>query len=96
MCILKILPQLSDIESVEAYHYSNEGVCSWYDFAREIMELAQIDCKINPIRTEAYPLPAARPHYSVLDKSKIKTTFALEIPWWKDSLKRCINKIIQS
>jgi dTDP-4-dehydrorhamnose reductase len=68
------------------YNYSNEGVCSWYDFAREIMIQSGRTCSVYPIRTHEYPLPAKRPEYSVLDKSKIKHTFGIEIPHWKDSL----------
>lgn len=74
------------------YHYSNEGVCSWYDFTRAIHRLAGIDeCKVNPIHTDEYPVPACRPHYSVLDKTKIKNTYGIDIPWWEDSLKDCIK-----
>ena len=68
------------------YHYSNEGACTWYDFASEIMRLAGLSCRVNPITTAEYPLPAKRPAYSVLDKSKIKSTFGLKIPGWKESL----------
>lgn len=68
------------------YHYSNEGVCSWYDFAIEIFKIANITCKINPIGTKDFPTPAKRPFYSVLNKSKIKSTFGITIPHWKDSL----------
>lgn len=75
------------------YHYSNEGVASWYDFSRTIFELAQINCKVFPVLSEEFLTAAKRPHYSVLNKSKIKTTFNLEIPYWKDSLKICINKL---
>ena len=75
------------------YHYSNEGVASWYDFSVAIMELGDVDCKINPIKTTDYPTLAKRPKYSVLDKSKIKTDFKIEIPYWRDSLKDCITKI---
>ena len=75
------------------YHYSNEGICSWYDFTLKIHELAGIaTCKVNPITTEQYPTKAKRPMYSVLDKSKIKETFGLEIPEWETSLKKCIFK----
>ncbi|HAQ65787.1 MAG TPA: dTDP-4-dehydrorhamnose reductase [Bacteroidales bacterium] len=73
------------------YHYANEGVISWYDFAQEICRLSNITCHIEPIRTGEYPLPAPRPGYSVFDKSKIKTTFGITIPWWRDSLARCIT-----
>ena len=75
------------------YHYSNEGVTSWYDFAKEIMKLGEVHCKVYPIETKDYPTLAKRPQYSVLDKSKIKTDFKLEIPYWKDSLKDCMIKI---
>lgn len=76
------------------YHFTNEGVCSWYDFTRAIHRLEGIsDCKVSPIHTEDYPVPAARPHYSVLDKSKIKQTFGIEIRWWEDALKECIKEL---
>jgi dTDP-4-dehydrorhamnose reductase len=75
------------------YHYSNEGVASWYDFALAIFELARINCKVLPVLSEEFPTAAKRPHYSVLNKSKIKATFNLEIPYWKESLKICINKL---
>lgn len=75
------------------YHYSNEGVASWYDFAKAIMELGSLDCKVRPIETKDYPTPAKRPHYSVLNKSKIKTDFNIEIPYWRDSLEKCIEKL---
>ncbi len=76
------------------YHYSNEGVCSWYDFATEIMSIAQLDCQVNPLESKDYPTPVARPHYSVLNKSKIKTTFNLSIPYWKTSLTACIKELM--
>ena len=76
------------------YHFTDEGVCSWYDFTRAIHRIAGIDkCHVNPIHTEDYPAPAPRPHYSVLDKTKIKKTFGVEIPWWEDSLKECMAKL---
>jgi dTDP-4-dehydrorhamnose reductase len=75
------------------YHYSNEGVASWYDFAISIMELGGENCKVKPIQTKDYRTLAKRPHYSVLNKSKIKTDFKIEIPYWRDSLKDCIKKI---
>jgi dTDP-4-dehydrorhamnose reductase len=83
--ILEILPKINN-ESVELYHYSNEGVCSWYDFAKAIFEIAEINVKINPIKTFQYPTAAKRPSYSVLNKSKIRNKFRIEIPNWKDSL----------
>ncbi|ADV46658.1 dTDP-4-dehydrorhamnose reductase [Nitratifractor salsuginis] len=88
--ILSILPNIEN-EKVEIYHYSNEGVVSWYDFAKEIMRMAKLDCTIKPIETKEYPTPAMRPHYSVLNKSKIKKEFGLTIPYWKDSLDECLK-----
>ena len=75
------------------YHYSNEGVTSWYDFAISIMELGGETCKVKPIQTKDYPTLAKRPHYSILNKTKIKSDFKIEIPYWRDSLKDCIEKI---
>ncbi|MBP3669876.1 MAG: dTDP-4-dehydrorhamnose reductase [Bacteroides sp.] len=76
------------------YHFSNEGVCSWYDFTKAIHRLAGIkDCKVNPLHTEEYPTPAKRPHYSVLDKTKIKATYGIEIPYWMDSLQACVSEL---
>jgi dTDP-4-dehydrorhamnose reductase len=77
----------------KTYHYSNEGVTSWYDFATAIMELGSLDCKVRPIETKDYPTPAKRPHFSVLNKSKIKNDFKIEIPYWRDSLAKCILKL---
>ena len=76
------------------YHFSNEGVCSWYDFTKAIHRLAGITtCHVKPLHTEEYPTPAKRPHYSVLDKAKIKETYSIEIPYWEDSLKECIDAL---
>ena len=75
------------------YHYSNEGVCSWYDFAVAVMELFNLKCYIKPLHTDEYPTPANRPAYSVLDKTKIKTTFDFRIPHWYTSLKACVEMI---
>lgn len=75
------------------YHYSNEGVCSWYDFAREICAQAGHLCDIFPCRTEEFPRKAPRPHYSVMDKTKVKETFDVEIPHWKDSLTICMSML---
>ena len=88
--ILDIIPQIQN-EKVEIYNYSNEGVLSWYDFAKEIMKMVKLNCKINPIETFQYPTPAKRPHFSLLNKSKIKSTFNIEIPYWKDSLDECLK-----
>ena len=76
------------------YHFSDEGVCSWYDFTVAIHRLAGIaSCKVKPLNTADYLAKAPRPHYSVLDKTKIKYTFGIEIPHWEESLKRCINQL---
>lgn len=92
--ILEILTQLEAGSTNKGiYHYSNEGVASWYDFAKEIMELSSINCNVFPIETLAYPTPALRPLYSVLNKAKIKNDFELKIPHWKTSLKQCIKKL---
>jgi dTDP-4-dehydrorhamnose reductase len=77
----------------ELYHYSNEGVCSWYDFAKAIFELSERSCKVNAIETKDYPTPAKRPHYSVLNKAKIKSKLGVSIPYWKDSLLECLTII---
>lgn len=90
--ILDILPEIKN-ENLEIYHYSNEGVLSWYDFAKEIMKMAKLECKINPIETKEYPTPAQRPHYSLLNKSKIKKAFSISIPYWKDSLDACLKTL---
>jgi len=90
--ILDILPQIQN-ESPEIYHYSNEGVASWYDFAQTIFELTNISCEVNPITTDQYPTPATRPHYSLLNKNKIKKHFGISIPYWKNSLKECLDQL---
>ena len=90
--ILKIIPKIQN-SKLSIYHYSNEGAISWYDFAKEIMRMAKLDCKINPIETKEYPTPAKRPYYSVLNKSKIKSTFDIKIPYWKEGLDDCLRKL---
>ena len=75
------------------YHYANEGICSWYDFAVAIAELIRSNCKIKPLETKDYPTAAPRPAYSVLNKSRIKSVFSLEIPYWRDSLKKCTERL---
>lgn len=77
------------------YHYSNEGVCSWYDFAKMIQRIAGLDGDIQPILTQEYPTRAVRPIYSVLDKAKVKETFQTAIPYWVDSLEECIAEILK-
>ncbi len=75
------------------YHYSNEGVTSWFDFARAIFDISETTVKVNPIPGSAYPTKATRPAFSVMDKTKIKKTFNIEIPYWRDSLVECIKQI---
>ena len=76
------------------YHFSNEGVISWYDFTKAIHRIAGITtCHVRPLHTSEYPTPAARPHYSVLDKTKIKKTYGIEVPYWEESLRECIAKL---
>ncbi|MNI65620.1 dTDP-4-dehydrorhamnose reductase [compost metagenome] len=75
------------------YHYSNEGVTSWFDFATAIFDISKTQVKVNPIPGSAYPTRATRPPFSVMDKTKIKKTFNIEIPYWRDSLEDCISKI---
>ena len=87
--VLDILLKKGIEKNFGLFHFSNEGVCSWYDFAVEIMKLADLPCRIEPIRSEAYPTAALRPAYSVLDKSKIKETFDITIPHWRTSLEKC-------
>lgn len=77
----------------EIFHYSNEGIASWYDFAQSIMEYANLSCKVMPIPAANYPTPAQRPHYSVMDKTKIKESLSIEIPYWRESLHTCIEKL---
>lgn len=90
--ILDISTKLEN-ENVEIFHYTNEGVVSWFDFAKEIMKMAKLTCKINPIETSQYPTLVQRPHFSLLYKSKIKNYYNIEIPYWKDSLKECLVKL---
>ena len=79
------------------YHFSNEGVCSWYDFTKAIHRMAGITtCQVRPLHTEEYPTRAARPHYSVLDKSKIKATYGVDIPYWMDSLEECMRLLLNA
>ena len=95
--IVNILPKLSN-NDVEIYHYSNEGVASWYDFTLEIKSLLdkylKTNCLINPISSIDYPTPAARPYYSILSKKKIKKEFNIQIPHWKTSLSKVLDKLI--
>ena len=88
--ILDIVPNINN-DKVEIYNYSNEGVLSWYDFSKDIMRMAKIECTINPIETSEYTTPAKRPHFSLLNKAKIKKEFAIMVPYWKDSLDACLR-----
>lgn len=78
------------------YHFSNEGVCSWYDFAKLICKLSGNTCDINPCYSEEFPSPVKRPHFSVLDKKKIKETFGIKVPYWTDSLEVCIKQLAEA
>ena len=93
--IVKILPQMN-MKNRGIYHFTNTGVCSWYDFATEIMEQSGLKCVVKPIKSKDYPTRATRPFYSVLDKTKIIETFGLEIPYWKKSLSKCIAELKES
>jgi len=85
----------SEASVSQTYHFSNEGVCSWYDFAKTIAEYAgHTACDIQPCHSDEFPSPVRRPAYSVLDKTKIKETFGLRIPYWTDSLKKCLRNLI--
>jgi len=90
-CILHIISVQSNAYGV--YHYSNEGVASWYDFAKAIFDISETKIKVLPIKTSEYPTRAVRPAYSVMNKEKIKQTLSIEIPYWRDSLIACINKL---
>lgn len=83
-----------DYTKTGVYHYSNEGVCSWYDFTKMIAEFnGTTDCDIQPCHSDEFPSPVTRPSYSVLDKTKIKKIFGIQIPYWTESLKKCISNI---
>lgn len=90
--ILEIIPKLNNAKP-EIYHFTNEGETNWYDFAKEIFSLSNLDCKVNPLTTEQYPTKAKRPPYSLMSKGKIKHVFDLDIRHWKDALKECLNNI---
>jgi dTDP-4-dehydrorhamnose reductase len=90
-CILAIIA--ADNKQYGIYHYSNEGVTSWYDFAQSIFDISNTQVKVYPIRTAEYPTPAIRPTYSVMDKAKVKSIFNIEIPYWRHSLETCIKRL---
>lgn len=98
--LLQVIQQLQSLDSEELrkplyglYHYSNEGVASWYDLAQAVMDMAGLNTSVRPIPTTAYPTPASRPCYSVMDKGKIKQAFQVNIPHWQHSLKECMIKL---
>lgn len=88
--------ETGQLDKTGIYHFSNEGVCSWFDFAKAICAMSGNTCDIRPCHSDEFPSPVARPHFSVLDKTKIKQTFGIRIPYWTDSLKRCIEEIENS
>ena len=75
------------------YHFTNEGVCSWFDFTVEILKQSGLNCRVSPILSSEYQYKTPRPHYSVLDKAKIKATFGIDIPYWTDSLALCLKRL---
>lgn len=95
--LAKVIAYISKLSVEEqiggVYHYSNEGVGSWYDFAMGIFEFSGIEVETNPVKSDMFPVKAERPNYSVLDKQKIKDTFGIQIPHWRDSLKECLNTL---
>lgn len=92
--IMVVIDQAGDSEKLGIYHYSNEGVCSWYDFTKAIAEMSGHQaCDIRPCHSDEFPSPVRRPAYSVLDKTKIKNTFGLSIPYWTDSLRVCLSRL---
>jgi dTDP-4-dehydrorhamnose reductase len=91
--ILDIIPSRIDQLGTELFHYSNEGVASWFDFAKTILVFSEITCDIKPILSKDFPVHATRPFFSVLNKSKIKESFNLKIPYWSDSVKDCIRRL---
>lgn len=88
--------ETGQLDKTGIYHFSNEGVCSWFDFAKAICAMSGNTCDIRPCHSDEFPSPVARPHFSVLDKTRIKQTFGIRIPYWTDSLKRCIEEIENS
>jgi dTDP-4-dehydrorhamnose reductase len=91
--VLDIIPRVPQKMRAEVYNFSNEGVASWYDFAKAVLEIGGIKCKLVPVLSKEIQAAAQRPHYSVLDKTRIKRDFGLTIPHWRDSLAECMQKI---
>lgn len=96
LAVAAVFEKQRDVYSPGIYHYANEGVASWFDFAKAIFDIADIPCRVVPVLSDAFPTPARRPHYSVMDKSKIKKAFGLTIPYWKESLEVCITKLLNT
>ena len=93
-CILEILPKLNNAKT-QIFHYANTGKISWYEFACQIMQEVQLDCKVIPIASKQFPTKAPRPKFSLLDTSKVKRTFDIEIPLWQDSFKKCLKILME-
>jgi dTDP-4-dehydrorhamnose reductase len=95
MDLAKLIIEITsnDPKAFGLYHYSNEGVASWYDFSKAVFEISGTDIKVLPVASSAFVTKAKRPHYSVLDKTKVKAAFGIEIPYWRDSLNICINNL---
>ena len=92
--IIRILPEINNFKGVNTYNYSNEGLTNWAEFAAAIIEYSGLDCKVIPVTTEEYgQTKAARPAFSLLDKSKIKKEFKISIPEWRDALRKCISNL---
>jgi len=91
--ILQIVDSGTENFKPEIFHYSNEGVCSWFDFAHEIVSLSNLNCKVKPIETKDYPTLATRPQYSVMNKQKIRNLYNVETPYWRESLIECLKQL---
>ena len=97
LAILKILNGFAAgnivLERTKIYHYCNQGICSWYDLAQAVMDIGELNCRIHPITTKEFPLPAKRPHYSVLNTTLFRNKFGISIPHWRNSLSQCIENL---
>ncbi len=93
LSIIQISEKQTDKFISGIYHYSNEGVASWYDFAKAIFEISGVNCQVLPVLSDQFPTSAKRPNYSVLNKAKIRNSFGIEIPYWRDSLRECLGKL---
>jgi dTDP-4-dehydrorhamnose reductase len=95
-CILSIVKHPKKKQTNQIYNFSNQGVCSWYDFAKAITEFSGLNCKLTPIESKDFPSKVKRPFYSVLNKAKISKAFELEIPHWRESLKAVVTKLVDN